>query len=95
MFGSSPGAVWICGASSRKLQNRVSANCEMWVLTPSAPGAAGQVLWGRAGPAGAHVNRWVVRRLSLRGACAPAECQNQAHFLAGVRPSTKGKAIEE
>src|SRR5262249_52408099 len=28
-LGSSPGAVWICDAISRKLQNHVSANCEM------------------------------------------------------------------
>src|SRR5262252_3759308 len=32
--------------------------------------------WGRAGPRGAHVNRWGVRSLSIRGAVAPAECQN-------------------
>src|SRR5262249_48012437 len=30
VFGSSPGAVWVCSAISRKLHNRVSANCEMW-----------------------------------------------------------------
>jgi excisionase family DNA binding protein len=29
-LGFSPGAVWICGIISRKLQNRVAANCEMW-----------------------------------------------------------------